>query len=185
MIARTAAAKSATRRRVRFRAPSWASKKSTVTRAGRRGTVSAGEGDARRRALGRVLDEEEGRLLEAERTGDQVRGEALPRGVVLRDRVVVALPREGDPVLGRGQLFGELHHVLVRLEVRVRRGEREEAGQHATEPLFGAGTPLDRGGAGLIGGGLLPGRRRRVAGRDDRLQRLPLVLHVGARGLHQ
>src|SRR4051812_17791920 len=71
-----------------------------------------------RGALG-IGDAPELGVLEAELAGDEVAGEALHCGVQGGCRVVVVLAREADLVLGRGELFHELLHRLVSLQVRV------------------------------------------------------------------
>src|SRR2546429_1300242 len=48
---------------------------------------------------------------EAERAGEQAVGEGFPARVVFHHRVVVGLAREGDPVLGAGQLRSEERRV--------------------------------------------------------------------------
>jgi len=68
---------------------------------------------------------EELALGEAEHARDDAVREHFAAVVVAHDGIVERLAREGDLVLGRGQLFGELHHVLVGLEVRIGLGQRE------------------------------------------------------------
>src|SRR5688500_14629788 len=75
--------------------------------------------DLRNRAFGDIGDLPE---LDRRRTGhpsDEIGGELLLPGVVLRGRVVIELPRERDLVLGGGQLLLQLRHVPGRLEIRV------------------------------------------------------------------
>src|SRR4051812_27297470 len=75
------------------------------------------EGDLRRLALlGRLGRLEELGGGETEGPGEHTVGEGLALGVVLGDRVVVRLAREGDLVLGAGELLLQREHVLVRLQ---------------------------------------------------------------------
>src|SRR5688572_32947659 len=119
----TATAYQRTSQRELRRARSWCSKKFKLR-----------EGNLRRLALfGRF-----GRLqqlggVEAERPGDDAGREGLALDVVFHHRVVVRLAREGDLVLGAGELFLQRQHVLVRLEVGVGLGEGEQAPEHAAE----------------------------------------------------
>ena len=65
--------------------------------------------------------------------------------VVAQHAVVVELPRVGDPVLGRGELLLQVQEVLVRLEVRVRLGHREQALQRTAQDVLGLGLRAGRG----------------------------------------
>src|SRR5512133_3391640 len=112
-----------TSRRVARRALSWASKKSI-----------ASEGNARRFPLLRRGHLEQLRGTETERARDHRVRKTLARRVVVHDGVVVCLAREGDLVLSRGQLFHELSHRLIRLQVRIRLGEREQFADGARQP---------------------------------------------------
>src|SRR5690242_18069533 len=60
----------------------------------------------------------------------------LPLVVVVHHRVVVGLPRERDPVLRRGQLLGELHHGLARLQVGILLDDHIEPAQRAVQRLL-------------------------------------------------
>src|SRR5690606_31923043 len=97
------------------------------------------EGDARSLAVPRVLDLEQGRRLEAEHARDEVGREGLALVVVGHDGVVEVLARVRDLVLGGGQLLGELHHVLVRLQVRVRLLQGEQPAQGLGQHVLRAG----------------------------------------------
>ena len=72
--------------------------------------------------------------------------------VVAHDGVVVRLAGERHLVLRRGELLGQLHHVLVGLEIRIRLGQREQPAERATELVFGAGQRGHGGGIAGIGG---------------------------------
>src|SRR5467141_4938755 len=97
----TASAYQSTSQRVVRRACSCRSKKSKLA-----------ERDLRHPALLRRLGRlQELRGGEAERPGEQVVREGFPARVVFHRRVVVGLAREGDPVLGAGQLLLQAEHV--------------------------------------------------------------------------
>ena len=136
-------------------------------------------------ALGRVLDVEELRGREAEHPGEDDVREGLPRRVVLHDRVVVGLPGEGYLVLGRGELLGELHHVLVGLQVRVLLRDDHEPAEGAREAALGGDQALDRARVGRVGGGGLRGGVGDVARLGHVLEGLVLVLQVALGGLDQ
>src|SRR5262249_16093175 len=74
------------------------------------------ERDLRRLALGRVGDLEHLGRTEAEHAREQVAREHLAGVVEAQHRVVERLARKRHLVLGGRQLFGELHHRLVRLQ---------------------------------------------------------------------
>ena len=78
-----------------------------------------------------LADIEEGPLAEAQRGGEQCRGELLDAGVVLLHRVVEEPPRRRDLVLDVGQFGLKLLEVLVGLEVRIGLGQREQLPQRA------------------------------------------------------
>ena len=78
--------------------------------------------------------------------------------VVLHHAVVVELPRVRDAVLGGGELLLQRQEVLVRLQVGVRLGEREQRLQRAGEHVLGLRL--------LLGPALLR-LDRGVARRDD------------------
>ena len=91
------------------------------------------------------------RVGEVEHAGDEVAREALDLGVVAHDGVVVELAREGDLVLGRGQLLLERHDVLVGLEVGVVLDHREQRTQALGQGVLGlclGGRTLGAGGHG-------------------------------------
>src|SRR5690606_22844632 len=90
------------------------------------------------------LDLEELRGLETESPSDEVRGEALARGVVRHDGVVERLACERDAVLRRDELFLKVQHVLVRLEIRIVLDEREQAAERADDGAFGLAEGADR-----------------------------------------
>src|SRR2546426_462448 len=102
----TASRKSPTRTVVLRRARAWLSKNVTASV----------EGDARRLPLLRALGGlQRRRRREAEGAGDDARGQGLAADVVVHDRVVVALARERDAVLGARQLLLQCQHGLVGL----------------------------------------------------------------------
>src|SRR5664280_3400346 len=123
MVPSTARPKSTTKRAVRLRACSWASKKSMngvegrVSRVELRGlaafdprhsTFALIEADLRRLALGLIFNLEKLGRREAEHAGEGHIGEGLARGIVAHDGVVIGLAGEGNLVLGRCELFGAL-----------------------------------------------------------------------------
>src|SRR5207342_871881 len=192
-IPATASANSSTSHVALRRAAAWCSKKFISRRQGQPVIRSRGNGhcapadgsripgselDLRRRPhlgllSGRDLQQRRGR--EIEHAGDDTRGEHLAPVVVAHDTVVEGLPGERDLVFGRGQLLGELHHVLVSLEVRVRLGDGQQAAERAVELLLGRGQ-LPHGG-GVAGAGLGGGQAGDggAAGGDDRFQGLSFV----------
>src|SRR6185503_12574135 len=112
----------------------------------------------------RLVGLEELPLRKPERPCDHDAGERLDRVVVREDGVVVDLPRHRDPVLGLRELALELAEVLVRLELGVRLGDREQPSEGlAQDPLGLTGL---RGGARALRG------RARLG---DRLERAALV----------
>jgi hypothetical protein len=143
------------------------------------------ERNLRRVALGGVFDLEEFGGEEAEHAGKNHVGENLAGGVVGHDGVVVSLTGEADFVLGRGELLGELHHILVGFEIGVLLGDDHEAGEGAAEAGFGGKEAFHRVAIGGIGGDGGGGGGGDVAGFDHGLERGALVLHVALGGLNE
>src|SRR5436309_5905065 len=174
----TASAKSTTRYDVLRRARAWLSKNVTAT--------TSAERDARRLALLRALGRlQRLRRREHEEVGDEVAREALAADVVVHHRVVVALARERDPVLGARQLFLQREHVLVGLQLRVRLDDGEQPPERARQPRLGLGQPAHRLRAAGCARRALRGLHGARAGRDDRVERLALVRHVSFGRLHE
>src|SRR6188474_2564775 len=97
--------------------------KTSAARRRPRRRAGASEADLRRLARRRLLELEVLALLEVEEPGDDVRRDALERGVVREDGVVVDLPGDRDLVLGLLELALELLEVLGRAKLRVLLGE--------------------------------------------------------------
>ena len=91
----------------------------------------------RRVLLLRLVDDEQFRRAEVEHAGDEVAGENFAVGVVGHDRVVVGLPGEGDFIFRGGQFLGELHHVLVGLQVGIGFGNHHQPAEGAGQAGFG------------------------------------------------
>lgn len=132
----------------------------------------------RRVAFGGVVYLEELGGEEAEHAGENDVRENFAGGIIELDAVVVGLAGEGDFVLGRRQLFGELEHVLVRFEIRILLGDDHEAAERAAEAGFGGEEAFHGVGVGGIGRDGLGGGGGDVAGFDDGFERGALVLHV-------
>src|SRR5882724_1571409 len=174
----TASANSTTRSEVLRRARAWCSKNVTAT--------TSAERDARRLALLRALGRlQRLRRREHEEVGDEVAREALAADVVVHHRVVVALARERDPVLGARQLFLQREHVLVGLQLRVRLDDGEQPPERARQPRLRLGQPAHRLRAAGCARRALRGLHGARAGRDDRVERLALVRHVSFGRLHE
>src|SRR5262245_64714259 len=128
--------------------------------------ANASEADAGRAAR-LVVGLEVLALREREHARQQVGGEALDLRVIAVHRVVVELAGVRDAALGAGQLLLELREVLVRLEVGVGLGQREQR--------------LEGPGDHVLGLGLLRralGVHARDTGGDHGLERLALVRGV-------
>ena len=144
-----------------------------------------GERNLRSIPLGGVFDLEKLGGQEAKHAGENHVGENFAGCVVGHDGVVVGLAGEADFVLGRGELLGELHHVLVGLEVGVLLGDDHEAGERAAEAGFSGEEAFHRVTIGGIGGDGGGGGGGDVAGFDHGLERGALVLHVALSGLDE
>src|SRR3954463_7920986 len=146
-MATTEARNSATITPLFRRARLWCSKKFKLA-----------EGDFGRLALfGRLGGLQELGRPEAECAGEEVVRHGLALGVVLHHRIVIGLPREGDLVLGAGELFLQREHVLVGLEVGVLLENGNQLAERAAERTFGLRQALHRAGISGI-------RRRRLRG---------------------
>src|SRR3990167_1196559 len=89
--------------------------------------------------------------------------------------VVVSLARETNAVFGAGELFTELPHGLVGLQVGVGLGHRKQAPERATEHLLGTGQRAQRARIQGTGGGALFGPAGPVARRAHGLPGLALL----------
>src|SRR3972149_4154795 len=121
-----------------------------------------------------VFNLEEIPLGEAEHAGDDVRGEHLNLVVEAEDLVVVALPCEGDLVLGAAKLFLEGEEVLVGLEVGIVLHDEHELAESLSERSFGFGCVGDIAGA-----------HSRSTGLSNRLEGPAFVRHIAFCGLDE
>src|SRR5436190_9049606 len=83
-------------------------------------------------------------LTEAEHPGKDRIGERFALGVVFHHRIVERLARERDLVLGAGELFLDREHVLVRFQIRVPLGQREQLAEHPGQLALGLREALHR-----------------------------------------
>src|SRR5438552_12873019 len=108
----------------------------TASATSARAIPSAPERDAGRLPLSGAVELEVSPRVELEEGRDEVRREGLHRGVeVAHDRVVVAA-RVLDRLLQLAERPLELDEVRVRLEVRIRLGERHELAEGARERVL-------------------------------------------------
>src|SRR2546428_146238 len=84
-------------------------------------------------------------LLEAHHPGEEGRGEALPRGVVLLRLLVEAHALDRDAVLRALELRLEVAEVLVGLQVRIALHDHEQTGERAGQRVL-RGLPFREGG---------------------------------------
>lgn len=124
------------------------------------------------------LDFQEAGSLEIEHAGDDVVREVLDLVVVVENGVIKCLPGERHLVFGRGELFLELHHVLVCFQVRIGFGEGKESAKGRSQRPLGLAEFPDRRGVGGIRLGCIEARDCGVAGPHDGVERFPLVFHV-------
>src|SRR5206468_6314403 len=94
----------------------------------------------RRLAFGRIGQLEVLLRLESERAGEDVGRKSLERRVVVAHVPVVEPAREGDLVLGRGEVLREILELLHGLKLRVVLGDREHRTQRAREHVLGLGS---------------------------------------------
>src|SRR5262245_44810791 len=135
---------------------------------------TAPERDERNLTVFGVVELEVRPLGEAEELRDLIGGEAVDGRVeIAHDRVVVAA-RALDRFLDRRQRSLEITEGLIRLEVGIGLGEREELAQGAGQLVLGLGARLGR-----------LRRHRRAARADDLVERAPLVRCVALDGLDQ
>src|SRR3989442_6859946 len=135
---------------------------------------SAPEGDARDLTVFGAIELEVLALGEAEEQRDLVGREAVDGGVEIADDGVVVATRALNRLLDLAERALELAEALVRLQLRVRLGEREELTERAGQLVLGLRARL-----------LRLGRDRRAAGANDLIERGPLVRGVAFDGLDQ
>jgi len=131
------------------------------------------------------IDLQEAREFEVEEAGDHVVREILGGIVVPQHGVIERLARERDLVLGSGQLFLELDHVLAGLEIRIGLGQGKKPAESGRQSALGRSQFLDRFGVGRVRLGRGEAGLCRVARLDDILERLALVLHVALDGFDE
>jgi hypothetical protein len=78
-----------------------------------------------------------------------------------------------------------VHHVRVGLQVGVGLHQREQSPHGTGQRALGPAQVLHRLGVARVAGRLFETLLRLVARLNDRVQGLPLVLHVALGGLHQ
>src|SRR5437660_319298 len=135
---------------------------------------SAPEGDARGLTVFGPVELEVLPLGEAEEQRDLVGRKAVDRRVEIADDGVVVAARALDRLLDLPERALQVAKALVRLEVGIRLGEREELAQGAGQLVLG----LRAGFGGLRHHG-------RAAGTDDLVERAALVGRVAPNGLDQ
>src|SRR5438445_10498671 len=116
---------------------------------------------------GGLLDLEELPRREMTHPGDDAGGKRLDLRVQRGHLVVVELPGVGDLRLGPGQLLLQRQEVLVRFQVRIVLGHRQELAKRPADLVFGVGLAAHAGG--LLGLAARPG---------DLLEDLALVAGV-------
>src|SRR5713101_843956 len=135
---------------------------------------SAPERDARDLTVVGAVELEVCPLDEAEEQRDLVGRKAVDRRVEIADDGVVVAARALDRFLELAQRGLQLEEALVRLEVGIRLGEREELAQRPRQLVLGLRARLRR-----------LRRHGRAAGADDLVERGPLVRGVALDGLDQ
>ena len=141
--------------------------------------------DLRGVAFRGIFDLKEFGGLEAKHAGEDDVGKHFASRVVGHDAVVVGLTGEGDFVFSRSEFLGELHHILVGLEIGVLLGDDHEAGERATQAGLGREQAFHGVAIGGVGGGRLSGGGGDVARLDDGFERGALVLHVALGGFDE
>src|SRR6266542_529284 len=114
---------------------------------------------------------------ESEHPREHARRERLERGVVVADVAVVEAPGEGDLVLGRGEVLGEVLELLDRLQLWVVLRDGEQRAQRAAQLVLGLRSLLRRRG-GTRGDGAR-------AGLGHFVENAALVRRVALHGLDE
>ena len=99
--------------------------------------------------------------------------------------LVVALPLDGQPVLGSGELVHQALERLVRLQLRIRLDDGEQPPERARESRLRLREAAHRLRTARRAGGALRRLHGAGAGRDHRVERLTLVRHVALRRLDE
>src|SRR5262245_45953685 len=135
---------------------------------------SAPERDARNLTVFGSVELEVRPLGEAEELRDLVGGEAVDRRVEIAHDGVVVAARALEGLLDRRQRSLQITEGLIRLEIGIGLGEREELPQRAGQLVLGLRARLRR-----------LRRHRRAASADDLVERASLVRRVALDGLDQ
>jgi hypothetical protein len=135
---------------------------------------SAPEGDARDLTFFGAIELEVLALGEAEEQRDLVGREAVDGRVQIADDGVVVAARALDRLLDLAERALQLAEALIRLQLGIRLGDREELAERAGQLVLGLRPRLGR-----------LRRHRRAAGADDLVERGALVRGVALDGLDQ
>ena len=145
----------------------------------------SGERDVRNFALLFRLDIQEACQFEAECAGDDVVGEILGFVVVGENRIVKGLARECHLVFGTRQFLLQLHHVLIRLQIRISFREGKKTSERAAKEALGRTEFLYRIGVGRVRFGSLEIRYGSITGTDDGVECFAFMLHVAFDGFDE
>ncbi|OPZ08268.1 MAG: hypothetical protein BWZ07_03185 [Alphaproteobacteria bacterium ADurb.BinA280] len=103
----------------------------------------------------------------------------------MHDRIVVGLTCKGHLVFGGCQLLAELHHVLVRLQVRIGFGQRKQAAQGLAQRILGTRQLLHCLRIARVGLCRRKPGYRGIARLDYGFQGFAFMLHVALDRFHQ
>jgi len=137
-----------------------------------------GERDFRNLALLLRLDVEEACQLKAVHPGDDAVGEIFGFVVIGENRIIEGLARECHLVFGARELFLELHHILIRFQIRISFRKGKKTSERAAKQALGRTEFLYGIGVGRIRLGSLEIRHSSIAGIDDGVECFAFMLHV-------
>ncbi len=135
--------------------------------------------------MGFVVEVEIGTVVESEGVRERHRREGRFVGLVVVDLIVVVLPSKGDLVLGGRELFGELRHRSISLQIGIGLGHCQKSTKCSAQcsfrcPELAHGREVLRI-AGHVDASLGGGS----PGVDDGFESRPLVMEIALHGLEK
>ena len=145
----------------------------------------SGERDVRNLALLFGLDLKEASQLKAEHPGDDVVGKVFGLVIIGEHSIIEGLTRKGDLILGTRELLLELHHILIRFQIRISFREGKKTSERASKQPLGRTEFHYRIAVGWICFGGFETRYSCIAGIDDGFECFALMLHVAFNGFDE
>ncbi len=138
-----------------------------------------------RQKAARHLSLEQGHREKSKERCNHTRRKDRDLGVEGHNTVVVRLSREGDSILGRGQLFLQTQHIRTRLEIGIVLNGNSQAHQELIECTACTSNSTNGDGVSWACAKSTQSSDSRIARDDHRFERLTFVRHVSLDGFNK